>query len=43
MCFGDWCRHQLVSDAELVAALHSNVAPVEKKKGNKGKEKANDT
>jgi len=36
MCLGDWCCLQLVSDAELAAALHSNAA--EKKRG-KEKEK----
>ncbi len=38
MCLGDWCRLQLVSDAELAAALRSNAAAAEKKKG-KEKEK----
>jgi len=38
MCLGDWCRLQLVSNAELAAALHSNAAAAEKKKG-KEKEK----
>ena len=37
MCFGDWCHVQLVSDAEMAAALSANAAG-EKKKG-KAKEK----
>ena len=38
MCFGDWCRHQLVSDSELAAALRSNAVSTENKKDGKGKE-----
>ena len=38
MCLGDWCRHQLVTDANLAAALHSTA---EKRKG-KAKEKDNE-
>jgi len=41
MCFGDWCHHQLVLDADLAAALHSNVAAAERRKG-KAKEKDNE-
>jgi len=38
---GDWCHHQLVLDADLAAALHSNVAAAERRKG-KAKEKDNE-
>lgn len=31
MCFGDWCRVQLASDAEMAAALHANAAGENKK------------
>lgn len=41
MCFGDWCRHQLVLDADLAAALRSNVAAAEEREG-KAKEKDNE-
>ena len=41
MCLGDWCRHQLVLDADLASALRSNVAAAEKRKG-KAKEKDNE-
>jgi hypothetical protein len=37
MCFGDWCRQQLVSDMELTAAL-SSVATSTDKRG-KAKQK----
>jgi hypothetical protein len=37
------CFDQLVSNADLVAALHSNVAHAEKEKGSKGKEKEKGT
>jgi hypothetical protein len=40
MCFGHWCHHQLVLDADLAAALHFNVAAAEKRKG---KAKENDS
>jgi len=44
MCFGDWCRLQLVSDADLAAAIRSSgaAAATEKKKGSKSKEKEKD-
>jgi hypothetical protein len=32
MSFGDWCRVQLVSDAEMAAAIGANAAG-ERKKG----------
>jgi hypothetical protein len=41
MCLGDWCRQQLVSDADLAAAIRSNAAAAEKKRG-KAREKDND-
>ena len=31
MCFGDWCRLQLVTDSNLAAALHANTAAEKKK------------
>ena len=42
MCLGDWCCHQLVSNVDLVGALHFNMAPAERKKGSKGKKKEKD-
>jgi len=41
MCFRDWCRLQLFSDADLAAAIQANAA-AEKMKGSKGKEKEKD-
>jgi hypothetical protein len=38
MCFGDWCHVQLVSDAEMAAAIGANAAG-ERKKG-KAKEES---
>jgi len=41
MCLGDWCCLHLFSDANLAAAIRSESAATERKKG-KAKEKEKD-